>query len=77
MIKPNFPNEDLKKDSQVMSFYQCFENPSIFESDLCQKCGGKCCKRNGCAFAIEDFDVITKKKYYAKIRTRSVYSCDF
>ncbi len=77
MIKPNFPNEDLKKDSQVMSFYQCFENPSIFESDLCQKCGGKCCKRNGCAYAIEDFDVITKKSIMQKLEQEASIRATF
>mgnify|MGYP001863978402 CR=1 FL=1 len=67
MIKPDFPNEDLKKDAQVMAFYHHFEDPTLFESDLCRKCGGKCCKRNGCAYAIEDFAEITKKGIMQKL----------
>lgn len=44
-----------------------FEN-----KDLCQKCGGRCCKKSGCDYFVSDFEVINKNNLVKILDTGNV-----
>lgn len=39
---------------------------------ICEKCGGKCCKKSGCDYFVDDFDVINKNKLIELLDTGNV-----
>ena len=56
MLKNHFPSKEYLENKEVMEFYHNFEDKSIFENECCQECKGRCCKKCGCSYYVEDFE---------------------